>query len=306
MAACSSPHPRPTEADALTCHNQKDDDGNGLVDCHDATCAPFCHSADAGALDGASDAARDAPLHVEGGACTIPLDVVLVLDVSSSMTHELSTIRAGVANLWQTTHALSTDPHVSLVVFVDDVLAVNGVTPSATGTCMPFTSPEDLTAQLMTWEAFCSTNQDPLSHAQNHDCPENSLDAIMAAVNCPTRADATRVIIHVTDDTFAERPAVLSGANGGGVSVQFNYLEATTALMDGRFIVGVFADTGVGDDCGAGRSPDVGRGFSGPFGAMTSLPEATGGHFWDLRQVRAGTIDMASSIDDFLRSVYCH
>jgi len=128
----------------------------------------------------------------------------------------------------------------------------------------------------------------------------------MAAVTtCPTRANATRVIIHVTDDTFAERPAVLSGAYGGGIPVQFNYLETSVALTDGRWIFGVFAETGIGDDCGAGRSPDVGRGFSEAFGMQPSLPDATGGRFWDLRAVRAGTLDMNATINDFLRSVYC-
>jgi hypothetical protein len=109
----------------------------------------------------------------------------------------------------------------------------------------------------------------------------------------------------VTDDTFAERPAVLSGEWGGGVHVHYNYVETTTALIDAHFHVGVFADTGVGDDCGAGRSPDVGRGFSGPYNMMPSIPDATGGQYWDLREVRAGHIDMASSINDYLRSVYC-
>jgi hypothetical protein len=127
----------------------------------------------------------------------------------------------------------------------------------------------------------------------------------MAADACPVRDGSTRVAILVTDDTFAERPAVLSGENGGGVHVQFNYVETMTALVDDHVHLGVFAQTGVGDDCGAGRSADVGRGFASGYAMMPSLPEATGGRFWDLREVRAGNVDMSSSIGDFLRSVYC-
>lgn len=291
-----------------TCSNNRDDDGDGLVDCHDPACTifAFCGAQDAGPSDGGADASADTGPVPDAGACTQPLDVVLVVDVSTSMTGELAAIRAGVTGLWQTAHDLSSDAQISMVVFVDDALAIDGRPPFAMdGGCMPFTSAADLASQLDSWQMQCATNQSPVSHLQNHDCTENSLDAMMAATMCPTRMGSTRVLIHVTDDTFAERPAVLSGEWGGGVHVQFNYVETTTALTDGHWHLGVFAETGVGDDCGAGRSPDVGRGFSGPYNAMTSLPEVTGGHFWDLREVRAGRLDMASSINDFLRTVYC-
>lgn len=293
-----------------SCSNARDDDGDGLVDCHDPACSvfPFCGAHDAGPSDASPDAPDVGPLP-DTGACSAPLDVVLVVDVSTSMAGELATISAGAASLWDAAHALSSDAHISLVVFVDDALAVDGVPPfAADGGCVPFGSPEDLATQLDRWSSFCATNQSPVSHIQNHDCAENSLDAIMAAAMCPMRDGSTRVIIHVTDDTFAERPAVLSGEWGGGVRVQYNYVEVTTALTDRGIHLGVFAETGPGDFCGVGTSPDVGRGFSGPYTTMpfvSSLPDATGGRYWDLREVRAGHLDMASSINDFLRAVYC-
>lgn len=307
-ASCTGSHPPATEDDAATCSNNIDDDNDGLVDCHDPACAvfPFCGVQDAGPVDMGLDDAGDVGPIPDAGACTAPLDVVLVVDVSTSMAAELGAIRSGVTSLWDTAHTLSTDAQISMVVFVDDVLAIDGPAPNVLdGGCMPFTSADELGTQLDFWQMFCATNQSPVSHLQNHDCAENSLDAIVAATMCPTRAGSTRVIIHVTDDTFVERPGVLSGEWGGGVHVGFNYLETTTALTDGRFHVGVFAETGMGDDCGAGRSPDVGRGFSGPYSMMASLPDATGGHFWDLREVRAGRLDMMTSINDFLRSAYC-
>lgn len=305
IASCSGSHPAPTESDETTCSNGRDDDDDGLVDCHDPACGlfPFCGARDAGTTDAS---AVDTGPRPDGAACAQPLDVVLVVDVSTSMSGELAAIRDGVTGLWQTAHTLSSDAQISLVVFVDDALAIDGRPPFALdGGCHAFTTPEDLAAQLDAWTSFCATNQSPVSHIQNHDCVENSLDAIVAGTMCPLRDGSTRVLVHVTDDTFAERPAVLSGEWGGGVHVQFNYLEATTALVDHEFHVGVFAETGTGDDCGAGRSPDVGRGFSGPYDMMPSLPDATGGRWWDLREVRAGNLDMTTEIQAFLRSVYC-
>jgi hypothetical protein len=300
-----------------TCSNARDDDGDGLVDCHDPACSVFSFcTPDAGTSDASVDADVDASLDASAdvgdvgppvdAGCTAPLDVVLVVDVSTSMAADVANIRASIASVWDTAHALSSDAHLSLVVFVDDALAIDGVPPFPDGGgCMPFTTADDLGTQLDRWEMFCATNESPVSHLQNHDCAENSLDAIMAGVACPLRDGSTRVLVHVTDDTFVERPGVLSGEWGGGVHVQFNYVEVTTALTDRHFHVGVFGQSGVGDDCGAGHSPDVGRGFSSDFGTLPSLPEATGGRFWDLREVRAGNVDVATSIDDFLRDVYC-
>ncbi len=289
-----------------TCSNARDDDGDGLVDCHDPACGifSFCSPHDAGTdASTAGDANVDAG---DGGTCGAPLDIVLTVDVSTSMTGELAAIGDGITHLWDVAHEVSTDPRISLVVFVDDVLPVDGTPPfAADGGCMAFTNVDDLRAQLAAWQTFCASNQSPVSHLANQDCAENSLDAIVAGTMCPVRDGSRRVLVHVTDDTFVERPAVLSGEWGGGVVVQFNYLEATTALVDRGFHVGVFAETGIGDDCGAGRSPDVGRGFSGPLGAMSSLPEVTDGRFWDLREVRAGRLDMASEIEGWLRELAC-
>ncbi len=286
------------------CTNSRDDDGDGLVDCHDSDCAIFevCRAHDAAV----SDANDDAPTS-DAGPCSAPLDIVLSIDVSTSMASDIATIRAGISDVWDAAHALSADAQISMVVFVDDVLPIDGFEPplNTDGRCVPFTSAADIEAQLMAWQTFCASNQSPLSHQQNHDCPENSLDAIVAATMCPVRDGSTRVIIHVTDDTFAERPGVLSGEWGGGVVVQFNYVETTTALVDHHFHLGVFGETGQGDACGAGRSPDVGRGFSEPYSGMLSLPDVSGGRFWDLRQARAGNLDMTQSIRDFLSATYC-
>src|SRR5690606_4598625 len=147
-----------------------------------------------------------------------------------------------------------------------------------------------------------ATNRSPSRDTYNTDCPENSLDALwIAATSCPWRPGATKVVIHVTDDTFLERPARLSGA----ISVQTTYAEVAAALVSRELRVGVFAVPGAGEYCGAGTSADVGRGFHAPYMGMPSLPEQTGGRAYDLRQVRSGTLDMAAAIRDMIEDEYC-
>ncbi len=298
--ACSSPPVAPTESDADTCSNGRDDDGDGMTDCRDPACTifAFCTAMDAGVDATFFDADIDAGPPVDTGTCDEPLDVVFTLDVSSSMAGELAAVRDGMLSIWSTAHALSSNVQLSLVVFVDDAVAVNA--------CAPFASQEDFQAALETWRTFSTTNQSPASHLQNLDCPENSLDALLlAATTCPFRAGSTRFIIHVTDDTFAERPGVLSGEWGGGVFVEHTYAEVLEELVSDEIRLGAFAFAGAGEDCGAGRSPDVGRGFHAPFGDMPALPSVTGGRVWDLREVRAGRLSMDEAINEMLRAEYC-
>ena len=299
-SSCSTRPGPPTENDAASCSNGRDDDSDGMTDCRDLACTvfAFCATADAG-LDASSlDANQDAGPPADTGICSEPLDVVFSIDVSTSMAGELSAVREGMASIWSTAHALSSNVQFSLVVFVDDALVVNA--------CAPFATQEDLAAQLETWRMFCASNQSPVSHRQNLDCPENSLDAlVLAATTCPFRDGSTRILVHVTDDTFAERPGVLSGEWGGGVFVEHTYAETAEALVLHQVRVGAFAIPGVGEDCGAGRSADVGRGFHAPFGDAASLPMATGGRVWDLREVRAGRLHMEDAINEMLRAEYC-
>jgi hypothetical protein len=297
---CNSRPPAPTETDASACSNGRDDDGDGMTDCRDLACTvyDFCAGPDAGVDASLVDANVDGGPPGDGSACAEPLDVVFTIDVSTSMAGELAEVSEGVLSIWETARSLSSNAQFSLVVFVDDALAVND--------CAPFATPEALVAELEVWRAFCASNQSPVSHIQNADCTENSMDAmLLAATACPFRVGSTRIMVHVTDDTFAERPAVLSGEWGGGVFVEHTYAEVAEELRADEIRVGAFAIPGMGEDCGAGRSPDVGRGFHTPFGDMASLPTATGGRVWDLREVRAERLSMADVINEMIRAEYC-
>lgn len=272
---------------------------DSVIDCEDPACAslPACSP---------EDAATPLPSIPDGGMlpdrdlspsmpCAEPMDVVFVIDVSTSMADEVAGIREGIDSIWAATEARSIDARFGVVVFVDDVAAVNG--------CASFDSVSALQSELMSWQSFTSSNGQPGgSSAPNSDCAENSLDAIhTAATTCTWRPEATRLLIHVTDDTFAERPARLSGR----IAVEHTYAEALEALVSREIRVGAFAAPGAGEYCGAGTSPDVGRGFHAPYMGMPSLPEATGGRAWSIRDVRAGTLDMAEAIIEFAQDEHC-
>lgn len=293
LSACTSRGD--SELTLRACTNGVDDDGDGLVDCDDPGCGVHCEGngsvADAGPMpsDGGPVVRSDARI-----VCNAPLDVVFVVDVSTSMAEEAERLRTGIDSIWSAARDLTTDTQFGLVVFVDDALAVSG--------CSPFGSVAELQSELMRWRDFCATNRSPSSSTINVDCAENSLDALWtAATSCPWRAGATRVIVHVTDDTFVERPSTLSG----GVTVQRTYAEVASELVARELRIGAFAIPGAGEPCGAGSSPDVGRGFHAPYMGMASLPDQTRGRAYDLRAVRSGSLDMAAAIRELLADEYC-
>lgn len=296
---CTPPASR-TESDSASCSNGRDDDGDTLIDCADLACTvfPFC-ARDAGVLDAGADAPSDAPLP-EGGldapVCTAPLDVVLVLDVSGTMDRELAAFRDATGALFATAQRLDPSAQISLVAFVDDVLLVNG--------CTPFATAEALRTAIEAFRVTAPMNRNVADPAlPNRDCPENSLDALFeAAARCPLRNGSTRVFVHATDDTFLERPGVLSGEWGGGVFVASLYSEVQNALTSRNIHFSALAWSGAGEFCGAGSSPDVGRGFHADFGALPSLPVTTDGAdavVWDARGLGT-TVDLSVELPALL------
>ncbi len=307
LSACSG---GTGESAAGVCADRVDNDGDGRVDCADPECAAFTWCAGGG--DGGVDAgtSHDSGPRPDGGprpdtgpipGCSDPIDIVFSIDVSTSMTDEIDGIRRGIDSIWARAEALSTNVRFGLVVFVDDVVAVNG--------CSSFATVSAMQTELAMWQGFASSNLQPGDRStSNTDCPENSIDALyVAATSCPWRPGALRILIHVTDDTFAERPAVLSADpfGTGGIPVQHTYGEAVSALMGAEVRVGAFAAPNPPEDCGAGSSPDVAQGFHAPYRGAPSIPEATGGRVWSIREVRAGTLDMAEAVNAFTMAEYC-
>ncbi|UJR85297.1 hypothetical protein [Sandaracinus amylolyticus] len=287
LGACDQGEPE-GESSLDACSNGRDDDDDDLVDCSDPACRAyvFCLSNDAGADAGPVDAA---PLP-DGAVCVRPIDVVLTVDVSSSMGAPLAALRDASATLIERLQQLDPSARVSLVVFVDDALAIDECAP------LDATALHD---QLELWRVRSEDNRSPVSDTYNTDCPENSLDALMLATRgCPWRAGAARLVVHVTDDTFAERPTVLSGPFGGGIVVQSTYAEVGEAMEDAGVRMIALTRTGAGQSCGAGRSPDVGQGFQTPYRDALTLPELTGGVALLLPDFVAGNVDVVSAIVD--------
>jgi hypothetical protein len=286
LVACSTPPP--TESSIDECSNGRDDDGDGLIDCADPACRVyvFCLGGDAGTADAGE---RDAAPRPDGALCERTVDVVLVVDVSSSMDPELRALRDASVALVDQLRALDAGARVSLVVFVDDALAI--------AECMPLADGEALARELETWRLLAPENRSPMSGTLNQDCVENSLDALaLAAGGCPWREGSARLLVHVTDDTFAERPTVLSGPFGGGIVVQSTYAEAVDALVRRGIRVLAVARQGVGEPCGAGRSADVGAGFHSNWNAMPSIPERTGGRALDVEALVDGRLDLPATL----------
>lgn len=281
------------ESTGAECTNGADDDGDGLADCADPGCDAVCGGGhDTGLMTSPDAQFPDA--NVDGGGCYDPIDLVFVLDVSTSMTEEFTRLHDGIASIFAAADALTTDHTFAMVVFVDDVLAVAG--------CGQWDSADALQAQFDHWRTFCSSNGEPGGSAGgNGDCPENSLDALYtAATMCTWRPGATHIVIHVTDDTFLEHPSSFSN----GIQVEHTYAEVSDALVANQIRVGAFAQM-TPSACGAGTSANTAQGFLAPYGAMASLPDATGGRAWDIGLVRSGTLDMATAINEMVAAEHC-
>lgn len=278
--------PAPTESTVDQCSNGRDDDGDGFVDCNDPACRVYAFCLN---IDGGTDAGpMDAGPRPDGALCTRPLDVVLSLDVSSSMTGILQDLAIDADALWSVAHTLDPEARISMIVFVDDALAI--------GECAPFTDAAALRGELERWRTLSSMNTSP-GGVVNQDCPENSLDALhLVTTACTFRPGAARVVLHLTDDTFAENPAVLSGPFGGGVLVQHTYAQTVEALVGAAARVVAVTGLGQGPDCGAGRSSDVGQGFHGTYMSQVSIPERTGGTAIDIGLLRSRTQSLSSML----------
>ncbi len=227
--------------------------------------------------------------------CVQDLDIVFVLDVSTSMTPVLSALRDGIADVWTRAVEISPDPWFGLVVFVDDVRVTNeGRTYATMGT---------LQNEFEYWREFCSSNREPGgSSGFNNDCPENSLDALWEAANrFPWRPDSLRMIILATDDTFVERPQTLGSAD---IMVQRTYPEVLAALREREIRVAAFAAR-ESSNCGIPPLHDTEPGFFTPYGADPPLPEATGAPVFDIMNVMSGSVSMAEAIGDVILDEYC-
>jgi hypothetical protein len=253
---------------------------------------------DDGATDGDSDGDSDADADADGDGdsdtdteCYEQLDIVFVLDVSTTMSGYLSTLESQIGLVWDAALELDDDPHFGLVVFVDDVLVANsGQTYASTAA---------IQTDFHTWYVHTSSNQQTQSSATNGDWPENTLDALYkAATTYDWRPqDITlRVIIHATDDTFREYPASFSS----GIPVLTTYDEVVSTLQQQQIRVASFA-AHLGGPMG---NADVEPGFFTDYAGQGAIPASTSGQVFDIDQV-GSTISLADAINEFVIEEFC-
>ncbi len=246
--------------------------------------------------DAAADADADADATTDVDAeCIEDLDIVFVLDVSTSMTPVLDALSRGVGEVWSAALGLAPDTRFGLVVFVDDVMV--------TRDGEPFGSVVELQDEFAHWRDFCSSNDEPGgSSGFNTDCPENARDAIWAAATTfAWRENALRMIIVATDDTFVERPSSLGSA---GIVVQHTYAEVLDELRAREIRVAAFAAHD-SSNCSIPQVHDTEPGFFSEWHGLPPLPSGTGAEVFDIQAVRAGTLSMTESINGVILDEYC-
>jgi hypothetical protein len=226
--------------------------------------------------------------------CQQDIDIVFVMDVSTSMGPILSTLADDILVVDQTIAGLGlpNPPHYGLVVFVDDAVILNSGGP--------YPDVETLRADFMQWSSFTSSNQQVGGGNDNTTWPENSLDALYiagAGFQWRSAGDETlRMIIHTTDDTFWDGPT-----DANGVAIAHGYDEVVDALQQGSIRTFSFASQ-IGGSC---ECEDVTPGWSTPYQGKTPIPEATDGSVFDLDLVLGGQLSLSAAITGAIDETMC-
>ena len=228
-----------------------------------------------------------------GSECESGIDIVFVMDVSTSMGGFLAQMANEILEVDAAIQALDlpTETHYGLAVFVDDAALLNAGAPYADAAA--------LQADFIMWSNFTASNEQVGGGNSNYTWTENSIDAIyLAATGFQWRPaqTTTRIVIHTTDDTFWDGPT-----NGNGVPIQHGYAETVQALQDATVRAYSFADQ-IGGACGC---DDVTPGWSTPYMGMLPMPEATDGTVFDINQILGGTVSLADAINTAVEESYC-
>lgn len=229
-----------------------------------------------------------------GSTCTQSVDVVFVMDVSTSMGPFLQKLANEMPAVDASAKALNlgTEPHYGLVVFVDDTEVVNSGAP--------YQDIATLQADFESWASFTSQGTQIDPNIESSSMPENSLDALYrAATEFAWRpADQTlRVVIHTTDDSFWNGPTTTPE----GVPTTHGYGETLNALQSANVRVFSFASKLGGEE----EFDDVSPGWFASYLGMPAVPEATGGGVFELDQVLSNQISLATSITTSIESSHC-
>lgn len=223
--------------------------------------------------------------------CTQNVDIVFVMDVSSSMDAFLNKLAQEMAAVDTSIKTISpsANPYYGLAVFVDDVKLLNNG--------QPFVNVDTLKQEFSHWADYSKSNLELDETTTNTTWPENSLDAIYAAANSFTwRPGSLRIVIHTTDDTFWNGPT-----SQNGIAIQHGYQETVTKLTGQQVRVFSFASKLGGPD----EKDDTSMGWFGPYQGMDAIPKATGGEAYELDGVLKGNVSLSTSIHDLVAETFC-
>jgi len=260
--------------------------------------------------------------------CEEVIDVVFVLDTSSSMDFVLTKLEQQIAQVVTASNMIAADAHFGLIVFQDNHF-IDNTGPMMNG--VVHTSATSLqTAFRYYRDNFTANNRNPgdgLSGptTQNPICEENSLDALHAAANSyPWRSNATRVVILATDDTFLERPDNYGDRDGDGLTNKTDFpregnypaastmMETVAALRAAKVRVFSFSrmtQPNLFERCGTGRRmpwEDITDGWTTPYKNQMPIPNQTDGGNYDLDKVRNGTLSLAETINSVVLDSHCN
>ncbi|MCA9665590.1 MAG: VWA domain-containing protein [Myxococcales bacterium] len=263
------------------------------------------------------------------GRCTEVIDLVFVLDVSSSMSFVLDTLEQEIDRVVSAANKLKPDAHFGLVAFVDNHRVDS--TGAESGGVVHVAAPTLQAAFRNYKNVYTAHNRNPGDgpngpDTQNPICEENALDAIYAAAEeFPWRQHATRIIIVATDDTFLERPDNYGDRDGDGKTDKLDFpregdypakrtLGETVALLK-KQQVRVFSFTHLAPPglfdlgrCGTGRRlpwSAVSAGWSTTYNGAAPIPDQSGGKNFDLKQVQGNLISLTSTINGVVLDSHC-
>jgi hypothetical protein len=230
-----------------------------------------------------------------GAVCKMQIDIVFVMDVSTSMLALLQKLEDEILTVDAKLKSLDVLPdiHYGLVVFVDDTQIINGGAPYA--------DVQTLKQDFNKWWNFTQSNSQVNGGGSNGDWPENSIDALFTAAGAfqwRPMEQTLRMVIHCTDDTFGEKGAVQSG-----IAIQHTYDETVKALQDRQVRVFAFADNDMTG--GPGENEDVSMGFFTPYKGKTPIPDATDGGAFNINLVLANQLSLNAAINDSVEASLC-
>lgn len=230
-----------------------------------------------------------------GDMCKLNIDIVFVMDVSTSMSAILQKLSEEILVVDEAIVALDlpTQVHYGLVVFVDDAMLINNG--------MAYADAPALQSDFVMWSNFTQSNSQTDGQGSNGDWPENTLDALYSAAFGfqwrPTES-TLRMIIHTTDDTFGDK-----GASQSGEIIQHSYDETVLGLQEREIRVFSFADNDMTG--GPGNNQDVSMGFFTPYQGKTPIPEATDGGAFNINDVYGGQLSLSAAINASVEDSLC-